>query len=204
MSRIAKITLTTFAALLAWAVLARAESPSPSARNVLPGEVSPERYAIQIAPNPQSLTFAGEVKITINVHTAVDHIVLNVVDLTIGRVALSDVSEVPKLVLDGTQETASFVFQEPIAPGRYVLSIDFTGKIYQQVSGFFAIDYDTPQGKRRALFTQFQNADARRFVPSWDEPARKAVFALTVVAPKGKWRFPICLSRRRRRWAANR
>ena len=119
-------------------------------------------------------------------HTAVDHIVLNAADLTIGRVALSDVSEVPKLVLDGTQETASFVFQEPIAPGRYVLSIDFTGKIYQQVSGFFAIDYDTPQGKRRALFTQFQNADARRFVPSWDEPARKAVFALTVVAPKGE------------------
>ena len=50
-------------------------------------------------------------------------------------------------------------------PGRYVLSIDYTGKIYQQVSGLFALDYDTPQGQRRALFTQFENSDARRFVP---------------------------------------
>src|SRR4029078_7513572 len=34
-----------------------------------------------------------------------------------------------------------------------------------------------------ALFTQFENASARRVVPSWDEPAYKATFALEATVP---------------------
>ena len=33
------------------------------------------------------------------------------------------------------------------------------------------------------MFTQFENSDARRFVPSWDEPGRKATFELTATVP---------------------
>ena len=36
------------------------------------------------------------------------------------------------------------------------------------------------------LVTQFSNADFRRFAPSWDEPARKAVFQFTVIAPQAQ------------------
>src|SRR5262249_981797 len=36
------------------------------------------------------------------------------------------------------------------------------------------------------LLTQFESGDARRFVPCWDEPARKAAFTLAVIAPKDK------------------
>src|SRR5207237_7698692 len=84
-------------------------------------------------------------------------------------------------------QTAAFVFARPLAPGRYTLSIDYTGQIYQQASGLFALDYDAADGaKRRALFTQFENSDARRFAPMWDEPGVKAVFALSVDAPNGE------------------
>ena len=42
----------------------------------------------------------------------------------------------------------------------------------------------TSTGKpARALFTQFEAADARRFVPSWDEPDYKATFDLTARVP---------------------
>ena len=72
------------------------------------------------------------------------------------------------------------------APGRYTLSLDYTGVIYQQASGFFALDYAGQNGQQRALFTQFENSDARRLIPSWDEPGVKAVYALTVEAPAGE------------------
>jgi aminopeptidase N len=36
------------------------------------------------------------------------------------------------------------------------------------------------------LATHFEAADARRFLPSWDEPARKAAFALTAITPAGQ------------------
>ena len=72
---------------------------------------------------------------------------------------------------------------KPLAPGKYVLSTDYTGKIGTQANGFFALDYTTASGKQRALYTQFENSDARRFIPSWDEPNYKASFDLSVLAP---------------------
>jgi aminopeptidase N len=179
------IIVAAFAVLLAVAGLARAEAPaSPSYRIMLPDEVVPERYAIRVTPNAETLTFTGKAEIAISVQKATDRIVLNAADLTIGRATLSGRSEIPKMVIDEIQQTAAFVFEKPVEPGRYVLSLEYAGKIYQQASGLFALDYDTLQGQRRALFTQFENSDARRFVPSWDEPERKAVFVLTVVMPK--------------------
>ena len=71
--------------------------------------------------------------------------------------------------------------------------IDYTGKIGTQADGLFAIDYDTPAGRKRALFTQFENSDARRFIPSWDEPAYKATFDLEVDrAQRRRWRSATC------------
>ena len=36
---------------------------------------------------------------------------------------------------------------------------------------------------KRALATQFEPGDARRFAPMWDQPNRRAVFSMTVTAP---------------------
>jgi aminopeptidase N len=61
--------------------------------------------------------------------------------------------------------------------------MDYTGKIGTQANGLFALDYATAAGQRRALYTQFENSDARRFIPSWDEPYHKATFDLTATVP---------------------
>ncbi len=77
-------------------------------------------------------------------------------------------------------------FDKPLAAGSYTLSTDYTGVINTQANGLFALDYQTDSGKQRALYTQFENSDARRFIPSWDEPNFKATFDLTVNAPAGQ------------------
>lgn len=49
--------------------------------------------------------------------------------------------------------------------GKHRLAIDYTGKINQQAFGLFSVDYDTPQGSKRLVATQFESPDARRFAP---------------------------------------
>jgi aminopeptidase N len=63
------------------------------------------------------------------------------------------------------------------------LSLAYQGKINKQASGMFVLDYETDQGRRQALFTQFEPADARQVFPSWDEPSFKASFDLSVTIP---------------------
>jgi len=45
------------------------------------------------------------------------------------------------------------------------------------------MDYESPNGKRRTLATNFEPASEREFMPSWDKPGQKATFALSVVIP---------------------
>jgi aminopeptidase N len=155
-------------------------------RIVLPADVTPARYDIAIVPDAGHLTFAGSVGIAIDVHRPTAQIALNAAELAFRRVALSGVAATPKVSFDAAQETATLTFPAPVAAGRHILAIDYTGKINRNAAGLFALDYDAVGGKARALFTQFENSDARRFVPCWDEPARKAVFVLTATVPAGE------------------
>jgi aminopeptidase N len=171
-------------------------TPSPKAKPAakashvaLPTNVRPERYDILIKPDAEHLRFSGHEDVTLDVKAATDRIVLNAADIAFQKASLSGQGAAqgagaPKVVLDKDQQTAAFVFDHPLAPGQYKLSLDFTGVIYEQASGLFALDYTGDGGKKqRAIFTQFENSDARRFIPSWDEPGVKAVYALSVEAP---------------------
>jgi len=156
-------------------------------RVVLPTDVRPDRYEIRVAPDPDKLSFTGHVDIALTVVRPTSRIVLNAADLSFGKVSLSGQDAAPKIELDDQEQTAAFVFPKTLAPGAYRLSIDYAGKIYQQASGLFALDYEAQDGtKRRALFTQFENSDARRFAPMWDEPGIKSVFSLAVETPPGQ------------------
>lgn len=162
--------------------------PVLDATTQLPRGVVPSHYAIEVTPHPQAMDFDGKARIDLSVVEATDRIVLQAIDMTFAnsRLAAADGSSMPaRVVVDADAQTATFVFDKPLAPGRYALSTDYSGKIGTQANGLFALDYQTDAGKKRALFTQFENSDARRFIPSWDEPNFKATFDLAVNAPAG-------------------
>ena len=156
---------------------------SAANRIVLPDNVTPSHYDIQIATDAAHMSFTGSVKIDVDAKKPSKTIALNAADLAFTHVTLSGAAGSPKIAYDKKEDTATLTFAAPFAAGHHVLAIDYRGKINQQAAGLFGLDYDTPKGKKRALFTQFENSDARRFIPSWDEPNRKATFTLTATVP---------------------
>ena len=175
-------------ALAAWLVLALpAFAATPAARVVLPDAVTPEHYRIDFTPDIEGLTFKGSVEIDVNVRRATNTIVLNAADLVIDSAALSGESSAPAVSLDDKVQTATLTFDKPLATGPRKLKLGYHGTIYTSATGLFALDYQAPKGSQkqqlRALFTQFENSDARRFVPCWDEPGVKATYELSTTLP---------------------
>ncbi|MEA3066440.1 MAG: hypothetical protein QOJ27_2901 [Sphingomonadales bacterium] len=172
---------------------AAAPVAAPASRQVptqLPTNVRPVSYSVLIQPDAANLRFKGSVLVQIEVLEATDEIVLNAADLDFQSAELigpaNESVEASRISLDPDRQTAAFRFARPIAPGRYRLALEYTGKIYTQAAGLFALDYEGAEGKKRALFTQFEAPDARRMFPAWDEPQFRTPYALTVVVPAGQ------------------
>lgn len=157
----------------------------------LPRGVRPTHYEVAVTPHVDKLNFDGKVTVAIDVLTPTASITLNAIDLTFSSARLAPASGnasfgTPKIAVNADAQTATFTFAKPLPVGSYQLSMDYSGKIDTQANGLFVIDYDTKAGHKQALYTQFENSDARRFIPSWDEPAYKATFSLTVTVPTGQ------------------
>ena len=154
-------------------------------RVVLPSNVTPLYYDIAITPNVGTATFTGTVAINIEVHQATHAIVLNSARLSFSKVTLSGVDMMPKVTLNSIAQTATFSFEQldSARPISTVNRLLWTDQSSSRGSVLSRLRYGI--GKERAIFTQFENSDARRFVPCWDEPDRKATFTLTATVPSG-------------------
>ena len=170
-----------------------AQTPVGPAANIttqLPRGAAPSHYAITVTPDAPNLKFSGKVTIDIVVSQPLPALVLNAADLAISDVRLTPAEG--KAVkgsarIDAAAQTATLDFGKPLQPGNYKVDIVYAGVINTQANGLFALDYTDNAGKaKRALFTQFEAPDARRFVPSFDEPSYKATFDLTAIVPTGE------------------
>lgn len=169
---------------------APAAAPAAEVTTQLPRNVKPSHYAIEVTPHADKMAFDGKVKIDLEVLEPTSTIVLQAVGMSFANSTLTGAKggkPMPaKVSIDEKTQTATFTFDKPLAAGAYSLSTDYTGKIGTQANGLFALDYATPEGQKRALYTQFENSDARKFVPSWDEPNYKATFDLTAIVPSAQ------------------
>jgi aminopeptidase N len=184
------LALASLSTVPASAAPAPAAKPAALATTQLPRGVTPSHYDIAITPDAKAGSFSANVTITLAVQEQASSITLNATDLKFISATLTPLAggspAKAKIVADPGAQTATFHFDQPVSKGSYKLALEYTGTIGTQAVGLFSLDYDTPEGKKRALYTQFENSDARRMIPSWDEPAYKASFALQAVVPKGE------------------
>lgn len=168
-----------------------AAKASVEATTQLPRGVIPSHYDIALMPDAAAGSFSGKATITLTVTKATDSITLNAADLKFAGARVTPATGGSALdaqvAVDDKAQTATFKLARPLAPGQYKLALDYTGVIGTQAVGLFSLDYAGTDGKQqRALYTQFENSDARRMIPSWDEPAYKATFSLEVTVPAGQ------------------
>ncbi|CAN5469250.1 M1 family metallopeptidase [soil metagenome] len=164
--------------------------PAAGVTTQLPRVATPTHYAITVTPNAEKLSFTGTVAIAVTVTQATSSLTLNAADLTFSSVAITPAKGKAMkgtASVDAAAQTATLTFAKPLAPGDYTLDIAYAGVINTQANGLFALDYKNDAGvDKRALFTQFEAPDARRFVPSWDEPSYKATFDVSAIVPTGQ------------------
>jgi puromycin-sensitive aminopeptidase len=150
----------------------------------LPRTVVPSRYDIRLEPDLTTLTFRGEETIALSVVEAVREIVLNAVELAVDEAVVVDAGgreHRATVTLDEVAERCRLAFAEPLATGSGRLRIAFRGTLNDKLRGFYRSVYKDPAGVTRTMAaTQFEATDARRAFPCWDEPAFKAVFAVTL------------------------
>ena len=84
-------------------------------------------------------------------------------------------------------EIAAITFGNELDVGAGQLKLQFTGVLNDLMVGCYRSKYTTSNGEDRfGISTQFASVYSRRAFPCWDEPALKAKFDLTLVAPKDR------------------
>ena len=149
----------------------------------LPDTVIPEHYTLTLTPDLQSATFTGSEKIAVHVQQPTDSITLNAAEIKFSSVSatVNGQALTATVTLDDKKEQATFTFPQTLPAGELTLAIEYTGILNNELRGF----YLSKTEKRNYAVTQFEPTDARRAFPSFDEPAFKATFDVTLVVDKG-------------------
>jgi aminopeptidase N len=149
----------------------------------LPEGVVPIHYTLAFSPDLVSAHFEGHEEIQIRLLKPMQAITLNAAEIEFHSAIAhsSDGTQSATVALDPVHQTATLQLSHPIAGGEAVLEIAFSGILNNELRGF----YLTHGKNRDYASTQFESTDARRAFPSFDEPALKATFDISLTVDSG-------------------
>ena len=161
-----------------FAVLLLAGFPILSSAQRLPSNVRPEHYALHLTPDLKAATFTAEETIDVVLEAPSKTITLNALELTISSVVSGNQSA--QVTFDEAKQQATFTFPNSLPSGKAALEITYAGILNDKLRGF----YLSKTKVRNYAVTQFEATDARRAFPSFDEPALKATFNISLTVDK--------------------
>jgi aminopeptidase N/puromycin-sensitive aminopeptidase len=156
---------------------------TPARAQRLPQTAMPEHYDLAFVVDIPRQRFDGTETIRVQIPAPTSRIVLNAAEITFRETTISSGSSTQQATvsLDKNAETATLTVASPLPVGPADIHIQYSGVLNNQLRGFYISRTD----KRSYAVTQFEATDARRAFPSFDEPAYKATFALTLTIDRG-------------------
>ncbi|MCC6415965.1 MAG: M1 family peptidase, partial [Opitutaceae bacterium] len=149
----------------------------------LPKTVVPRHYELRLEPDLEARTFVGTARIDVEAREAVSEVKLQALELEFDRITLGDGADAQPITASYDQASQILTLPVALPPGPHTLVFHYRGKLNRSSNGLFVDKYPTAGGPKFMLGTQMEVADARRVFPSWDEPAFRATFDLTIVVP---------------------
>ncbi|MDP2637505.1 MAG: M1 family metallopeptidase [Candidatus Levybacteria bacterium] len=153
----------------------------------LPKHIVPKRYYITLFPNLKEFSFSGEVEILLNLTKPTREITLHAAELKITSAVLHHSSfefKSQKVIYNEKLETATMLFEKTVKVREIRLKLSFTGILNDKMRGFYRSKYKHDGKDHHMAVTQFESTDARRAIPSFDEPSKKAVFHVKLIIPQ--------------------
>ncbi|MGD0737181.1 MAG: M1 family metallopeptidase [Terracidiphilus sp.] len=156
---------------------------APAFAQHLPETVRPDHYTLTLTPDLTAATFTGVESIDVILAEPSDHITLNAVEIAFQSVTVTSEGKQQTATIseDKSKEQATFTFPSQLPAGKATLTIAYTGILNNELRGF----YLSKTARRNYAVTQFESTDARRAFPSFDEPAFKATYDVTLIIDKG-------------------
>ena len=145
----------------------------------LPTNVRPEHYSLAVSPDLKTASFAGSETIDVVLGAPASTITLNALELKILGVKAD--GQEGAISYDAAKEQATFSFARVLPAGKVSLAIAYTGVLNDKLRGFYLSKTKT----RSYAVSQFESTDARRAFPSFDEPALKATFDVSLTVDEG-------------------
>lgn len=157
--------------------------PALAGAQRLPDGVVPQHYDLHFTPDLARATFVGEETIDLQIVKPASTIILNAAELQIEDASImqGDKTQPAQITLQPEKEQATLTVASELGPGPATLHLKFSGTLNDKLRGF----YLARTKLRNYAVTQFESTDARRAFPSFDEPALKATFDVTLVVDKG-------------------
>jgi aminopeptidase N len=171
-------------AAMAIVLLSLAASAAQSDAQRLAKTVVPSHYTLALAPDIKAAKFTGDETIDVTLADATKTITLNAAEIAFKSVTATVGSGAPiaaTVSLDAEKEQATFTFPSELPAGKVTLAIQYSGILNNELRGF----YLSKTAKRNYAVTQFESTDARRAFPSFDEPAFKATFDISLTVDAG-------------------
>lgn len=156
----------------------------PIEREVLPTNVKPLHYKLTLEPLFDTFKFDGEVTIDLHVNERTNFITLNSLEIEIHEAKLND-HPIKDIKLDEEKQSVTFTLDDHLVAGADAkLHIKFTGDLNDKMAGFYRSSYEENGKTKYLATTQMEPTDCRRAFPSFDEPALKAKFDISLIADR--------------------